>query len=185
MILSFGENMKKGSVKNFLSSFADFVSTVITAFLVLFVIVLVLLRAFGVSIFTVESGSMAPKYPVNSVVLVKEEQLNNIKKGDVITYVLNDDGMLVTHRVVSADYEKAQFVTKGDANKTEDPLPVSYKNVVGKVFMGVPYLGAPVRFISDDKNKPIVIAVLVFLGVLSIGWDIAEKIMRKKRNCDE
>jgi len=72
--------MKKGSVKNFLSSFADFVSTVITAFLVLFVIVLVLLRAFGVSIFTVESGSMAPKYPVNSVVLVKEEKLNNIKK---------------------------------------------------------------------------------------------------------
>lgn len=80
MILSFGENMKKVSVKNFLSSFADFVSTVITAFLVLFVIVLVLLRAFGVSIFTVESGSMAPKYPVNSVVLVKEEKLNNIKK---------------------------------------------------------------------------------------------------------
>lgn len=93
--------------------------------------------------------------------------------------------MLVTHRVVEANYEESAFITKGDANKTEDPLPVSYKNVVGKVFMSVPYIGAPVRFISDDKNKPIVIATLVFIGVLSIGWDIAEKIMRKKRSCDE
>ncbi len=61
--------------------------------------------------------------------------------------------MLVTHRVVEANYEESEFITKGDANKTEDPLPVSYKNVVGKVFMGVPYIGATVRFISDDKNK--------------------------------
>lgn len=172
--------MNKRNVKNFFCSLADFVSTVITAVLVLFVISLVVLRLCGISIFTVESGSMAPKYPVNSIVFVKNEEMSNIKSGDVITYVLNDDGMLVTHRVVEADYEKQQFITKGDANKSNDPLAVSYNNVVGKVVMGVPYLGAPVRFISDEKNKPIVIATFVFIGILSIGWDISERILRKK-----
>ena len=41
------------------------------------------------------------------------------KKGDIITFHNGDT--VVTHRVVKK--EKDIFITKGDANKTEDPVP--------------------------------------------------------------
>ena len=44
-----------------------------------------------------------------------------IEVGDVITFVANEDGMLVTHRVISVDPSDKTFRTRGDANNVDNP----------------------------------------------------------------
>lgn len=139
------------------------------------------LKVTHVDMFTVESGSMEPKYPVGSVVLVKEVDAQSIQVGDVITYVFNEDNFLVTHRVVDVDTVNRTFTTKGDANSKQDPNPVRWENTVGKVVFCVPRMGAVLDFINDDNKKPYIIAVIVAIGVISLGSDLIERGLSKKR----
>ena len=44
--------------------------------------------------------------------------------GDAITFVLNEDLDVVTHRVISIDAENEHFYTQGDANDAPDGAPV-------------------------------------------------------------
>ena len=46
----------------------------------------------------------------------KETDPSLIEQGDVVTFIMNEEGMLVTHRVVSIDRTDKTFTTKGDAN---------------------------------------------------------------------
>ena len=70
---------------------------------------------------------MTPTYPVNSLVIVREVEPQMIEVGDVITFVANEDGMLVTHRVISVDPSDKTFRTRGDANNVDDAEPVLWE----------------------------------------------------------
>ena len=75
---------------------------------------------------------------------------------------------LVTHRVVEKQEISQEFVTKGDANETPDPLPVSYRNVVGRAAKWtIPYAG---YFVSFGKT-PAVIGIMVAILVIGIILD--------------
>lgn len=123
---------------------------------------------------------MSPRYPVNTLVIVQTIEPEKIKTGDVITYVLNEDGVLVTHRVVGVDSSKRTFTTKGDANNSEDAAPVFWDNVVGKVFLGIPALGKPIRFLTAAENRPVVIAVIAALFICSFVWDMVTRKKKKR-----
>lgn len=81
----------------------------------------------GLRIFRVQTGSMMPKYKVGDVIIVKEKAPDEIKVGDVVTYISTygvTKGKLVTHQVIDIeeiDGQKA-FHTKGLANNIEDPI---------------------------------------------------------------
>lgn len=94
----------------------------------------------GFHIYTVTSGSMEPAIPVTSAIYVKEVPFEEIKSGDIITYMINGD-TAATHRVAEVHTAEEAFITKGDANDTADAKPVSYTNVCGKVLFHIPYLG--------------------------------------------
>ena len=79
-------------------------------------LVLLIPGLFGIRPYVVYSGSMEPEIPTGAVVFTKEGEFSP-KKGDIITFHNGDT--VVTHRVVKK--EKDIFITKGDANKTEDP----------------------------------------------------------------
>ena len=81
----------------------------------------------GFRIFKVETGSMAPKYNVGDVILVKTKAIEKIKVGDDVTYTGTSGvmkGKLVTHQVISVEQEgeEIRFHTKGIANFSEDPV---------------------------------------------------------------
>lgn len=160
----------------------SFLSTFIVAVAVIIAAVLLAAKLFGLQGFTVESNSMAPAYPVDSFIFVKETEPGEIKAGDVVTYVFNNDGLLVTHRVVSVDAENQTFVMKGDNNNVADPAPVMWGNVVGKVVFGVPKVGAVMRVLTADKNKPYSIAFIVIIGIASVILDLIEKKKSKSKN---
>lgn len=171
---------KKQKVKNIFSTVCSFISTFIVSVIAIAAVALVVLHFTGIQFFTVESGSMTPKYPKDSLVFVKETPPEEIQTGDVITYVMNDKGTLVTHRVVSVNSGDETFITKGDANQSQDPNPVMWGNVVGKVVFGVPKAGGAFRVFTSEDARGYIIAAVIILGVISVTGDIADKRRKKK-----
>ncbi|MCD8365665.1 MAG: signal peptidase I [Clostridiales bacterium] len=163
------------------SVIADFASTFITTIIVIVAAVIVVIRLMGWNMYSVDSYSMTPTYPINSLVVVKTVEPETIQVGDVITYVFNEDGVLVTHRVTDIDYSNQTFTTKGDANDSEDASPVLWGNLVGKVVVGIPVLGSALRVLTAEGNRPIVIGVIVALLALSFGWDIVSGRLKKRK----
>ncbi|MCD7892122.1 MAG: signal peptidase I [Erysipelotrichaceae bacterium] len=170
---------RKSNVKDILMTIGDFVTTFITAFIAIIAVAMVAINLMGWHLFSIDSSSMSPAYPVNSLVVVQSIDADDIEVGEVITYVLNDDGVLITHRVVSKDTANQTFTTKGDANNVEDASPVSFDNVVGKVVLGFPLAGGILRILTASENRVIVIACIVILFMFSFVWDM---IARKRKN---
>lgn len=158
-----------------LKTIGDFLSTFITTLIIMVAIGMVIVNMLGWRMFSIDSASMSPQYPINSLVIVKPTDPTQIQVGDVITYVLNDDGILVTHRVTKIDAENRLFTTKGDANNSDDALLVSWDNVVGKVILGVLALGKPLRFLTAKENRTTVIAFILIIFLFSFVWDVYEK----------
>ena len=109
---------------------------------------------FGFRIFKVASGSMEPYLNINDVILIKKA--NNYEKGDVITYLSDDE--YITHRIVTIDFD--EIVTKGDANNTLDE-PIKVENVKGKVIYKFRYLG----FLSYLFSKPMTLIMVLIMGI--------------------
>ena len=102
----------------------------------------------------------------------------NIQVGDTITFRAGTDGM-VTHRVTSKSELSRTFTTKGDANPSEDPSPVEYSNVIGKVLkFSVPYAG---YFVAYSKNFT-VIGMMAGIIILNI---ILDSLFPKKKKEEE
>lgn len=137
----------------------------------------------GVHFFSVASGSMTPAYPVNSLVVVMEADPESIEKGDVITFVADADGTLITHRVVAADPEAQTFTTRGDANDVDDAAPVLWKNTVGKVVFGIPLLGRLFSIVRLNRSGKIIAGIIAAVLLMSLLLDFA-KAQRSGRCAD-
>ncbi len=155
-------------------------------FLTIFVIIsvaLVLLNFFGFILLNVETGSMQPELPVNSLVFVQKIEPEKIEQGDIITFVMNKDGVLATHRVKEINKSSRTFTTKGDANNTDDP-PVLWDNVVGVVRFKIPGIGAVFGAVTSAGNRPFVIAVIACLVAGMFARDFVKKYRKKKKSAD-
>lgn len=137
---------------------------------------------FGIEPMVVLSGSMEPTYPVGSLLYVKHVQKDSIKKGDVITFLL-DDQIPVTHRVVEVDKKKHTYTTKGDANNTVDGSPVTFEKVIGTPVVHVKQAG----YLADKISRPAgkigyIAAIIVDLILMVMGdliWPKSKKEGRK------
>ena len=132
-------------------------------------------RVVGYRVFNIVSGSMEPAYSVGDLIYVKEVDPATIVPGDVITFVLNEDLVVATHRVVRVDAEKQRFYTKGDANETEDGTPVHYNNVIGIPQFAIPGLGYVSDFIQHPPGSYITIAAVAILLILTFAPDFMQK----------
>ena len=90
----------------------------------------------GVTPLAVQSGSMSgtvkDHIEVGDLIFVKPAKAETLREGDIIAF--KEGSIVVTHRIVrveTAEDGTLQFITKGDANNTEDSQPVSAANLVG------------------------------------------------------
>lgn len=132
----------------------------------------------NIEIYTVISESMSPRININDIVLVKKGyEIDSYKKGNIISFIR--DGEVITHRierVISADMRPA-FVTKGDHNAVEDEDIVKYEDIIGKVVLTMPKLGA---FVNLLKNKLFFFSILcVLFGMMY--FDNRTKQRRQER----
>ena len=78
----------------------NFFNTLLVIAVVLLAIALVGVRLVGLTPYTVLSGSMEPTYHVGSLIYVKDIAPEEIEIGTPITFIVNEDLLIATHRVV-------------------------------------------------------------------------------------
>jgi signal peptidase I len=109
---------------------------------------------------------MEPTIHVGSLVLVQKVPENAIKVDDIVARKAPDnDNTFVTHRIVQIGPQPDTFVTRGDANNTNDP-PITYSEIVGKMVFAVPMLGLLVNFSSTPIGMGLVIVIFILFIVL-------------------
>src|SRR5574344_1263705 len=112
---------------------------------------IIIFVAFIIGLFIYEpiailSNSMNPIFNRGDVVIyrkVTKEELENLKIYTIILY--NKDGQAIVHRVIDRYVNKGTlyFITKGDANNTQDSIPVSESQVIGIYETSIKYIGYP------------------------------------------
>ena len=143
------------------------ITTALVALVVVIAVFLAGSRLVGYRVFNVVSGSMEPTYSVGDLIYVKDVDPNQIEVGDPITFVLNENLVVATHRVVDIDRENQYFYTKGDANQTPDASPVHFNNVIGVPKFSIPLLGYVSDYIQDPPGSYVAISAgaLMILAV--------------------
>lgn len=129
---------------------------------------------FGYRMYIVDSGSMIPTLPVDSMIIVNEVTAAEIEKDDIVTYYAGSGETRVTHRVVRILEDGEGFITRGDANNTEDPSVLEKDRIIGKLAFSIPYIGTLFRGLSSELG----IAVLVIFAVLIMIIPIIIKKLR-------
>ncbi len=151
------------------------VTTVLVILVVVLALLLVGVRLVGLRPMCVLSGSMEPTYHTGSLIYVKPCVPEDVQVGDAITFVLNEDLDVVTHRVVSIDAENQHFYTKGDANDAPDGAPVYFKNLIGRPVFTIPYLGYVSHWVSNPPGMYLAIALALVLIILTFLPDALRK----------
>lgn len=154
----------------------DVGTTILVVLAVVFAVFLMGSRLVGLQVFHVVSPSMEPTYSEGDLIYVKTVDPDSVKVGDPITFVLNEDLVVATHRVVAIDGENRQFTTKGDANKTEDAAPVHFNNLIGVPVFAIPLLG----YVSAYIQSPPGMYVAIALGAVLLAAVFLPDLLAKK-----
>ncbi|KKQ95816.1 MAG: Type I signal peptidase [Candidatus Woesebacteria bacterium GW2011_GWB1_43_14] len=155
-----------------------------------------ILSRLGLTFYTVVSGSMEPTIATGSLIYSGKFSLEDLKKGDIITFVHSVDGggsSIVTHRIddvkkadiitFTADKKeqkttKISFVTKGDANGSVDQKEVLPNQVLGKYQWGIPKLGYIAVFTQTQTGF---VVLVVLPALILIVWEIFSVVMHFKK----
>ena len=161
----------------------NLVSGVLVGLIVLLALALVGVRALGLTPYAVLSGSMEPSYHVGSLIYVKKVDPAEVKVGDPITFVVNDELLVATHRVVDIEVrttrrqaaldESGAALIDGQGNPVFEEIPLDepayYYTTKGDANAAVD--GAQVY----DKNLlGVPVFTIPYLGYLS-GWTQTER----------
>ena len=148
-----------------ISAICNIITILVTVLAIIGVSLFIVCPIFKIRPYIVLSSSMEPTIKTGSIVWINEKNIENIEKGEIITYKL-DDSNIVTHRVDSFTSENS-IITKGDNNKEVDFSPIVREQVIGKYLFHIEYLG---YIVNGLKSRPIIIvpivSIIVFLFVL-------------------
>lgn len=121
---------------------------------------------FGWKPFIVLSGSMETEIYSGDVAVVKEVDLKEINKNDIIAFKEND--IVITHRVIDIINENGtiKYKTKGDNNNVEDSGYVLEEQVEGKYQFKVRRLGNFAMFAQTPIGMIVCLSIPVGLLLL-------------------
>ena len=120
----------------------------------------------GIKPVNVLSGSMEPSIKTGSIAYIKETDIDEVHRDDVIAFALGNDS-LVLHRVKEIN-PKNKITTQGDANDNEDFTMVSEEQLRGKMIFQIPYAG----FVYQKVTQSATVILLVLYAGLTIGYKI-------------
>lgn len=149
-----------------MKTFTKIFLNTLLALLVVLVLLFAAPRLVGMRMFSVLSGSMEPAYSTGDLIYVRPIATDELQVGDVISFVMNSQGTVATHRITEIDEENRQVYTKGDANEVSDGKAVKFENVIGKVVFAIPLAGYLIGFINTAPGKIITVTIIVSLILL-------------------
>lgn len=138
--------------------------------LVLSIFITILISVLAIYVFrlrldVVLSDSMSPEFYKDDIVVV--QAYNEYNEGDIIEYQLDENSKPVTHRIVKkiGSGKGATFITKGDANNSEDGL-IPYRCIKGKVIAVIEDGNIIYEFIKN--NYFLLLDILLGIWVLTV-----------------
>ena len=169
-------------MKQSFSKIWSVVSTVLVGAVVVLAVLLLGGRLLGWQVFTVVSGSMEPVYHVGDLLYVRPTDPADLQPGDVITFVMNEQLVVGTHRIVEVEDtgERLYFYTKGDANAAMDAAPVAQENVLGTPVFSIPLLGYVAAFVQQPPGSYVAVAVGAVLLALVLLPDLPGSKKRRE-----
>lgn len=134
----------------------------------------------GYQVLRVITSSMEPAIPENTCIIIKKVPTEQLKQGDIITFISNDPdikGYYNTHRICELIEENGEtlYVTRGDNNPVYDQYPV-YADQIAGVYVGeLPggrLLGKAFTALSDNRIYFLFIMLPLTVCLLSYLWQI-------------
>lgn len=141
------------------SKVMNFIRNVLAAVAVIIIIATIACFALKIKPAVVMSGSMEPALHTGSVCFVDTKKADSVGVGDVIAFHIQET--YITHRIVEETEEG--FITKGDANDSNDMWVVQKNDVEGKTIFSIPYIGYAVRALMSKRGKIIFIGVFIVI----------------------
>lgn len=132
--------------------------------------------------YIIMSNSMVPSINVRDAILTMRVNQDKIKVNDIITFIskeIETNGTPITHRVIGIveTDNGIKYRTKGDHNNTADFALISPSEVIGKVYLKIPFVG----YIQYFLTKPIGwLLVIIIPCLFIIGSDILKLFKVKK-----
>lgn len=126
---------------------------------------------FGMSIFSVMTGSMEPTIKKDDIIFAKITK--EVNENDII--VFENSNEIITHRIIKIDGNS--ITTKGDNNNSIDE-PIENSQVIGKVVFTINDVGVWKKVFSDYR-------VLVPMGITVILVVILTAYKEKKNTKEE
>ena len=120
-----------------------------------------LINIFGYKSYIIKTNSMEPTINNNDVIITKKVEKDEIKTGDVITFIQR--GEIITHRITQINSDGV-YTTKGDNNNMEDTFKITYEDIEGKHVLTIPYLGKIVQAL-DNKIVFLIITLIVLIFI--------------------
>lgn len=135
----------------------------------------------GYKVYAVLTPSMRPAIKVGSLVCVKPASVKEIQADDVCTFQSSKDkSKRFTHRVVRIEPETETFITRGDNNPQDDPEPVAFSQMVGKVQVIIPFAGIFTFLTQGNGVKVACILFMIFWLATEIELFRRRKLKVKK-----
>ena len=120
----------------------DTLTIIISVLLILF-----MLGLFKYQPIAILSNSMSPIFQRGDIVIY--EKKDNISLKDIIVFQYNEQ--IIVHRVVSIN--DSFYITKGDANNTNDQMKIEKNDIKGVYLFHIKYLGYPSIWLNELLNK--------------------------------
>lgn len=136
--------------------------------------------AFGLQRYAILTGSMTGTMDAGSLVLSERVPVGQLRTGDVITFTPpagSDLPGIVTHRIVRIDRApdgRPLLTTKGDANRTADPVPFTSDDpAMARAVLDVPHAGRALLLLDSRTGRLLVFAIpalLIAAGAVARLW---------------
>ncbi len=136
---------------------------------------------FGVAPVICLSGSMEPEFSVGDLIFIQEVDPSTLEVGDVICFIPYGAATAVTHRIIETQLNAGQnvFITRGDANNTEDRMPVSAIEIQGKYTgLHIPGLGDIAMFMQTTLGMILFIVIPLLVFIL---WDVVRRAVSSRK----
>ncbi len=138
---------------------------------------------FGYQIFRVSSGSMEPELMIGDVILVKKADVEDIQKGDIVTYKGEEGDFankFITHKMIEdPQYVDGEYVFKSQGIvEGALPDPVWYEDqLLGELVCKIPFIDSIYSFFL----KPYGLMTFILVIVLLFGYELISLVVSYKR----
>jgi len=140
---------------------------------------------FGYKAYSITTDSMEPTLSIGDIVILKKQDEDKIKQGDIITYF--QKGEMITHRIIEIKTTdgKHQYITKGDNNTLEDLENIEYEQIEGVKVIKIPLLGNIISFLKDEVIVLIIILIILVFYFYKVVKTEKKEERRKKKEIED